>query len=143
MVTRTILQLVTLISTVVIPSTLRAETNWKILSASSTGSVISVDVASIKVSPPKTGRNFVVRQIWVRWDHSNDKTVSHRKSVELYSVDCANDSSAIISYAEYNADTTVKVSQNLDDYDFRYKPNAPDTIGLAIQEFACGRRSLP
>lgn len=84
-------------------------------------------------------RPFAVRQIWVKYDHSADKTETAKSKVELLRFNCIAETSAQASSVSYGADGTVIKSKTWDDFDFNYEPEVPDTIGYAIMEFACGK----
>ena len=113
---------------------------WKFQTSSVNGTDVYVDTESWRELPPvQIKRPFSVRQIWVKYDHSKDKTETARSKVELLRFNCTAETSALASLVSYRADGTVIKSKTWDDYDFNYEPVVPDTIGYAIMQFACGR----
>jgi hypothetical protein len=115
--------------------------DWQYLTTSATGAVAYVDMESWKELPPvQIKRPFAVRQIWVKYDLTNDKTETARSKVQLMRFNCSAGTSALISTVSYKPDGKVLNSKTWDDYDFYYEPEVPDTIGYAIMERACGSR---
>lgn len=123
--------------------TLAIAADWRYLTSGTGGVIVHVDTDSIRELPPiEIRRPFPVRQIWVKMDYSQDKTVSYRESRALHRFNCIAETSAIASEVIYNPNGGVIRSWSKEDYDFYYEPTTPDTIGYAVMEFACGRRSV-
>ncbi|WP_435198965.1 surface-adhesin E family protein [Qipengyuania sp. 902] len=118
--------------------------DWRYLTSGTTGVIVKVDVESVRELPAiQIRRPFPVRQIWVLMDFSQDKSVTYRERRQLFRFNCTAETSMIASSVTYNPDGRVARSWSDEDYDFKYEPETPDTIGYTIMEFACGRRSLP
>lgn len=116
-----------------------AAANWKLLTSSLKGTDIYVDVDSRRELPPvQIKRPFAVRQIWAKFDYTNDKTVNASSRIQLLRFNCVAETSALVSTVSYRADGTVIYSKSWEDYDFNYEPEVPDTVGYDIMEFACG-----
>jgi hypothetical protein len=117
--------------------------DWKYLTSTSTGTQILVDVSSLRQEQAvPIRRPFSVIRIWVKHDHESDKSTKDRSTVQLMSINCQNDTSMVVTSVTYSASGEVKSSRTVEDYDFRYTPDVPDTIGFSITQFACGRTSL-
>lgn len=126
-----------------VPSTVFAS-DWRYLTSGTSGVVVTVDVASVRELPAiRIQRPFPVRQIWVSMDFSKDRTVTYREKRQLQRFNCAAETSMVASNVTYGPDGRVLQSRSVEDYDFRYEPETPDTIGYAIMEFVCGRANLP
>lgn len=123
--------------------TLAIAADWRYLTSGNGGVIVQVDTDSIRELPPiQIQRPFPVRQIWVKMDYSQDKSVTYRESRALHRFHCDAETSTIVSEVIYNPNGGVVRSRSEEDYDFHYRPITPDTIGYAIMEFACGRRSV-
>jgi len=117
--------------------------DWKYLTSSSTDTAIFVDVDSVRTLPPiPIKRPFAVRQIWVKSDHSKDASERDRESKSMHRFDCDAETMLLVSHTSYRPDGTVSDSFDKEDYEFNYKPVTPDSVGYALMEFACGRRSI-
>lgn len=117
---------------------------WKYLTSGSSGAAALVDVQSVRELPPiAINRPFKVRTLWVKMNFQYDNSVKYRETVMLYYFNCDAETSEVISSTTYNPDGRVVKSFSDRDYDFKYEPLTPDTIGYALMEFACGRRSVP
>lgn len=133
----------TFVSAILVTSVPAYAAEWRYLTQTSDKTVVSVDIASIKTLPPKTGRDFEVVQIWVQHDYRLNKREKARKSVMLERVACDRDGLFTMQGTSYLADGSVlSTGSDIDDYDFKYEPATPDTLGYAVVEFACGRRSI-
>jgi len=117
--------------------------DWRYLATSTTETVIYVDVSSVRDLPAiPIARPFPVRQIWSKSDHTNDATEPDRETKSLHRFNCSAETMLIASTSGYRPNGTVSQSRSNEDYDFRYEPVTPDSIGYALMEFACGRRAL-
>lgn len=118
--------------------------DWKYLTSGTGGVIVTVDVESAREIPAiEIQRPFTIRQIWVRMDFSKDKSVPYREKRELFNFNCSAYTSMTVMSITYNYQNRVVKSWAQEDYYFKYEPEAPDTIGYEILEFACGRSSLP
>lgn len=116
---------------------------WRYLAEASDKTVVSVDIATIKTLPPETGRDFQIVQLWGQHDYTLNKSEKARKAVMLARVTCDRDGLFTVKITKYLADgSLLDTWSDMDDYDFKYKPFTPDTLGYAIVEFACGRHSI-
>lgn len=117
--------------------------DWRHLTTSASGTVVLVDVESVRELPALgIRRPFPVMQVWIKMDFSRDKSETYREWRALYRFNCTAETSMVVSSVTYAPDGRVVKSSASEDYDFRYEQQVPDTIGYAIMEFACGRRSL-
>lgn len=85
------------------------------------------------------------RQAWVKVDHSQDRSVSYRETIELFSFDCAARSYRLLSYVDYDSYGKVVNSHSQPDYSYGtgYEPIIPDSIGETISTVACAGQSTP
>ena len=121
-----------------------AAADWRVLISGTSGSVVFVDVGSLRELPAiPIQRPFPVRQLWVKIDFSEDKSVTYREIVQKFYFNCSAETGMSASQTIYNANGGIVRSSSQRDYDFRYEPETPDSIGYALMEFACGRRSVP
>ena len=128
---------------IAVPTTAFAS-DWRYLPSGTGGVVVTVDVESVRELPAiQIQRPFPVRQIWVSMDFSKDRTVTYRENRQLHRFNCTAETSMVASNVTYGPDGRVLQSRSVEDYDFRYEPETPDTIGYAIMEFVCGRANLP
>lgn len=136
-------QYVTLALSVAAFPSVAVASDWRYLTSGTGGVVVKVDVESVRELPAiQIRRPFPVRQIWVQMDFSQDKSVTYREQRQLFRFNCIAETGMIASSVTYNPDGRVARSWSDEDYDFKYEPQTPDTIGYAIMEFACGRSSL-
>ena len=107
-----------------------AADNWVAFGASADGTIYSVDVDSVR----KDGDRIV---IWEEKDHSHDKTVSERMTMNLVSIDCKSRTSEFLHTTTYDRSGRVLRSE---DYsaDVRkpiYSP--PGSIGDTLIRAVC------
>lgn len=118
--------------------------DWRYVTSSSSDTDIFIDVSSARelIAVPYK-RPFKVRQSWVKYDHTNDKTRKERTTKHLILYNCNSETSNMVSSINYRADGTVIDSGTFLDYESNYKPLVPDSVNYAIFEIVCGRTSLP
>lgn len=117
--------------------------DWRYLATSTTQTVIYVDVSSVRDLPAiPIARPFPVRQIWSKSDHTNDATEADRETKTMHRFNCSAETMLIATTSGYRPNGTVSHSRSNEDYEFRYEPVTPDSVGYALMEFACGRRAL-
>lgn len=104
--------------------------NWVAGPVDRQGSKLYVDSESVRKSNGKV-------QIWIKMDHSEDKTIRIRESRELWSYDCDERTSATLHYTHYNANGTIAASKSKSDSPFNYTPVVPETFGETAMRVAC------
>ena len=93
---------------------------------------------SLRDLPPKTGRDFAVRQVWVGFDFTAVKSEKDRKSLRLYQYDCIGQRVLIVSATNYSpSGKVVSKFSEIDDYDFKYDPVVPESVGASILAAVC------
>lgn len=116
---------------------------WRYLTQADNKTIVTVDISSMRTLPAKTGRDFAVVQVWVKYDYQFNTHEKARKEVVLNKVACDRDGMFSTQKTSYLPNGSVLESlSDMDDYDFKYESVAPETLGAAIVEFACGRRSV-
>ena len=106
-------------------------TDWQYVATTTTNAKWYVDLDSYR----RTG-NAV--NYWVKIDFSEDSTVPYREEKRNFRAKCAERQTKILSFVEYNADGSVRNSQNLPDYgDTNMNNVVPDTIGESVLKFVC------
>ena len=80
------------------------------------------------------------RQAWVKVDHTRDRSVAYRSSLELFSYNCDARTSRILSFTDYDSMGKVMRTQTQPDYGYEtgYSPVVPDSIGETLMNRACG-----
>ena len=112
---------------------------WVEISRSTSGTVVYLDVESIRrVEAIRYRREFPAIQAWLKYDFTNDRTETLRERVVLTNADCNGQRTATLSIVDRRADGTVAYSNSVEDYDFRYKPSPPDSVGHAVWRVLCG-----
>ena len=104
--------------------------DWVRLTETDTGSVVEVDTES-------RGLSGSIARIWLRIDHSKDATKKARQSKELWKFNCQSGTSFTASWVNYAADGSVISSGSPLEYDFKYEPVVPDTVGDTVMKIAC------
>ena len=107
---------------------------WVEASQSSSGSVVYVDVDSIRDVAGK-------RQIWVQIDQSNNPSVKARTSKELWRYDCPSQTSITLSWIDYDSSGRVMKSGGNIDNPYLYQPVVPDSTGETIMKIACNPKN--
>lgn len=116
---------------------------WRYLTQADDKTIVTVDISSMRTLPARTGRDFEVVQVWVKYDYRFNTSEKARTAVVLNKVACDRDGMFSTQKTSYLPNGSVLESlSDIADYDFKYEPVAPETIGAAIVEFACGRRSI-
>lgn len=109
-----------------------AQAEWLVIDRTDTGATMAMDASRIR-----TVGNRV--QAWVQFDHSRDRGVSYRKSLELWSFDCNAQTMKVMSVVRYDSYGKVVSSQaNPSSYgDYGYAPITPDSLGEGAFKVAC------
>ncbi len=128
---------------VITPSSVWAS-EWDFVLTTTSESSVFVDISSVKdLKAVPYQRPFEVRQAWVKYDHTNDKTEKSRFSIRMRRYNCDAETSNLIQLTSYSADGSVMFSHTFKDYETDYSPEVPDSVGYAIFEIVCGRTSSP
>lgn len=112
------------------PAALQAD--WKQIGSTVDDSVYFMDPERIKVVGTK-------KHVWVKVDHSRDRSVTYRESMRLLSFDCDKQQSKLLYYNSTDSYGKSVKSQNFPDYgsSIGYSPIVPDSIGETISRLAC------
>lgn len=120
--------------------TLAVASDWKPIAIAENGTVIFADVTSVKtLEAIPIQRPFPVVQLWFKADHSKNKKIQVRYTVEMQRVNCADETALSVSTISYLPNGDVSRKAIKEDYDFNYEPAIPETLSYAKMEFACGR----
>lgn len=107
-----------------------APSDWLYLAKSASGTVYYYNIDSIR-------RNESFVEMWVKEDHSLDRTISHRTSMDLLRIRC-NDRSIKVSQVTYYDNNGIAISSDVDEGDRGlYTRIVPDSIWHAIWETVC------
>ena len=104
---------------------------WVEITTATDGDVVLADAESLKA----VSQN--VRTVWLSWKYKKVHSNGAVFDKELQRVDCAAESTGIISWIDYNADGTVIVSRTIEAYQVQMTPAAPDTVGAEIVKTVC------
>lgn len=107
-----------------------AAQTWQRYARTSAGTVLYLDADSVR-------RSGDIAHVWVRQDHSLDRTVSHRETKVLWALNCVDQTQALISYVDYGANGTVTRSYTNRSYEIRYDPIVPGSLGHTLFEQVC------
>ena len=79
------------------------------------------------------------KQAWVQLDHSKNRSVSWRKSLQLMSFDCSASTYRTLSVIAYDAYGKVVTSKNYSDYGYGvgYDPLVPESMAESVSSIAC------
>lgn len=112
---------------------------WVKMTEAQDGTVVYFDVQSVRRQEAvPVWRPFPVIQAWVKYDFRAVRAERLRETVSLESVDCEGRRSAALSATDYRTDGSVSRSSDWKDWDTRYKPQPPDSIGAKIYRVLCG-----
>ena len=110
---------------------------WVPLAATATdGTEYEMDTESIR-------RNGDIATVWIKADLSKVRTTRARSQTQLWKYNCRNNSNFIASSVTYSADGNVISSNVQQEYDFKYEPTVPDTIGEFISTIVCDPANAP
>ena len=104
--------------------------DWRYVGTSDNGTTIYVDMETMR----PTGDTV---NVWVRYDHSRDRTIRFRETKQLVTYNCSARTSTLRSYISYDANGRVVDSGDISTYQLRQNNVAPDTIGDAIMTAVC------
>lgn len=151
------LALSTLYISVVFSSSAAAQGEWSEIARDRTGTTIYAGKVIPSALPNRDGRDLfkvspldaeLARQadnaegnssIWIKMDHSNDRTEKLRSTLLLYAVDCHMGGSRLRQSIGYMPDGRVAYSRNYSKGDNDYVVAAPGSSGEAIVNYVCGR----
>lgn len=115
--------------------------NWVTVSRSDTGTLIEVDLDSIRSSGGKV-------KAWTRWSHNTPQEVKHSyppktytSSKDLAVYNCYERSSAVIQSTSYSQSGEVVDSRSGADVPSAYSEVVPDSVGESILDAVCGNTS--
>lgn len=115
--------------------------NWFVIGTATDNTVVLIDLSSVRDLPSiDTYRPFPVWQAWFELNYARVKTEKHRSEKWLRRFNCEAETGMIVSSTSYNPNGSVAKSYSQEDFDFKYEPVTPDTIGFAMMEYACGRK---
>ena len=116
----------------------RWSADWTPVASSTDKTWVFMKRDSLRDLPPKTGRDFAVRQVWVGFDFTAVKSEKDRKSLRLYQYDCIGQRVLIVSATNYSpSGKVVSKFSEIDDYDFKYDPVVPESVGASILAAVC------
>ena len=104
---------------------------WLRVAAMDNGTVWYLDTKSVRGPRDK-------RAVWVKADHSLASSVPHRKTMELYSVDCNTTGYRSLSIVQYSKDGKVVGEQDFQNPPQLYAP--PESNISNVVDRACDRR---
>jgi hypothetical protein len=109
-----------------------AHAEWMRLITSRGGAVWYMDPDRIKKVGGKT-------QAWVKIDHTSDRSVSWRETLQMISFDCPGQKYRMLSYVAYDTYGKTVGSKNQPDYGYGvgYDPIIPDSVMESVAEVAC------
>ena len=110
---------------------------WVPLAATATdGTEYEMDTESIR-------RNGDIATVWIKADLSKVRSTRARSKTQLWKYNCRNSTNFIASSVTYGADGGVISSNVEQEYDFKYEPTVPDTIGDFISNIVCDLDNAP
>lgn len=107
-----------------------AHAEWLPVAESRNGTIWFVDPERIRVVGGKI-------QVWAKLDHSRDGSVKWRESKHLVSINCADNTSLLLSYINYDSYGKIGSSNSFPDYGSGYDPIVPDSVMEAVAKVAC------
>lgn len=105
-----------------------AKPDWIDYAESTSGSILYYDINSI-------GRSGSYVNVWVKKDHSKNRTVAHRTSMELWRLNCDTPALNLRKYFDYDKNGRVVADGGPSDEELT---PAPESIGMALWESVCG-----
>lgn len=92
---------------------------------------VFVDIESVKLI------SFKVYSSWVKIDHSKDKTEKANFRMQKWDIDCDKSQQRIRAVAVYNSSGSVLGSASWSEYESKWDPIIPDSLGKALQNAVC------
>lgn len=129
MVIKSVASAVCLISAATALAQVEEIPEWVLIGTSTLGSDLYVRPSDVRGFDPQSP----LRAIWVKLDHSRNKTVKFRSATQRYVIDC---SQGTYQEAEGVGYMPNGISENLDG-DFAVRLVVPDTVIARIVEAAC------
>ena len=103
--------------------------NWIYVAANEVGTVFYYDADTIQ----RSGTQVTV---WMKWDHSRDKTAKERERKGRSRYDCEQRTETLLNSTVYYPNGQNR-SFTWEAYDQSARPVVPDTVGEAILETVC------
>lgn len=121
-----------LVATSALLSSTVAHADWFEIGTSSNNSVWMVDFERMKVISGKV-------QVWVKADHSKDRTINYRQSMRMFSFDCKQSKVRLLSSVTYDSYGKVVSSNTYPDYSYGtgYEPITPESMLEEVSKVAC------
>lgn len=111
----------------------QAKAEWLKLSTSSNGDVWLIDPTRMK---SLGGRKF---EVWIKMDHSRNRSISYRTSLNLFGINCSSQKYKLLSYVNYDSYGKVVSSHTFTEYGYEigYEPIIPETMVESISNAVC------
>jgi len=108
-----------------------AHAEWRPVTSAADGTVYSIDPERIRTVG---GR----RQVWMKGDHSRDRTERARSLMTLVSIDCSASTIRTLADNKYDSYGKTISTRTNPDYGIGYNPITPETIAENVAKLACG-----
>lgn len=108
-----------------------AHAEWRPITSAGDGTVYSIDPERIRTVG---GR----RQVWMKGDHSRDRTERTRSSMALDSIDCSAFTMRTLAENKYDSYGKTISTRTNPDYGVGYNPITPETIAENVAKLVCG-----
>lgn len=103
--------------------------DWVIITGTSTGTLWRIQRRDIRPGA-------AYRRVWVKEDHSRDKTKRARETKVLWSVRCSERTISVISAVQYAADGSILGSDSVS-YTPQHVPAVPESVGSDLVDWVC------
>jgi len=109
-----------------------AHAEWVSIGSATNGTEWFMDANRIKTVGSK-------KQAWIQLDHSRNRSVSWRQTLQLISFDCSASKYRTLSIIAYDAYGKVVSSENYTDYSYSvgYDPLVPESMAESASLVAC------
>ncbi|MEA3031850.1 MAG: hypothetical protein QOG13_3175 [Sphingomonadales bacterium] len=104
--------------------------DWRYLTANAVGGQVYYDATSIQ----RTGNKA---RLWIRVDHSRDRSTRAREVRELWSYDCGAQTTLALSSISYLPNGAILAQRVLADDPFDYTPVIPESIAETAMRLVC------
>jgi hypothetical protein len=76
---------------------------------------------------------------WVKIDGSQDRTLKWSEAEELYSIDCSEETSKVLTVVTYDSYGKIVSNESVPDYAYSvgYTPIVPDTMAETVEKTVC------
>lgn len=105
---------------------------WRHLTTNDPGGAVYYDASSIR----RVGNNV---RLWIKVDHSRDRSTRVRLTLELWSYNCDARTTLAISSYNYLPDGTVLSQRTLYDDPADYTPVIPESVAETAMQMVCQR----